>query len=246
MKKNDYQLNFRPIARVHSCYREKFAIPRQAGLVKKARARIELLPPYNHPDMVKGLEGFSHIWLIFVFHEHIGRGYHHLISPPLLPHHEKYGVLATRAPFRPNPLGLSVVALESVQIENDAITLHIRGADVLDQTPVLDIKPYLPYSDAIFQATPGFTARVSTEKFGILFSEQAERDVRRASREIPDIREFIIELLRQDPRPKYQKSFKNEYHCKIYDYDLHWQIDREQILVTGLREQKTVDRRCRL
>ncbi len=236
----DNIFHFHPVAIVHSCYREKFGIPRQAGLVASSRATIELLPPYNQRDMVKDLEGFSHIWVIFVFHQHIGRGYHPLVSPPRVAPHQRFGLFATRSPFRPNPVGLSVVRLDAIeqstQQNRERLLLHIRGADLLDQTPVLDIKPYIPYADCIAHASGGFTDTIETTGFDIQFSEAARKQIAQAEQLIPDIALFIEELLSQDPRPKYDKAIKQQYRSKVYDYDLHWQVDQNQILVTALEK----------
>jgi tRNA (adenine37-N6)-methyltransferase len=225
---------FDKVAIIHSCYKEKFAIPRQAGLVTEATAQIELLSPYNHPDMVKGLEGFSHLWLSFIFDQHIDKGFNNLVSPPRLNGKEDYGVYATRSPYRPNPIGLSVVELVEIEYTNETILLHIKGADLLDQTPIIDIKPYITYADSIANAKSGFIAKIKDNNFTIIFSTLAEKQIREAKKATPEIKLFIKQLLAQDPRPHYTKEIKTNYSSKIYNYDLHWHINGKEIEILSL------------
>ncbi len=228
------QFTVNTIAIIHSCYKEKFAIPRQAGLVTEATAQIELLAPYNHPNMVKGLDGFSHLWLSFIFDQHIDKGFNNLVSPPRLNGKEEYGVYATRSPYRPNPIGLSVVELVSIEDNNETTFLHIKGADLLDQTPIIDIKPYVPYADSIADAKSGFISKIKDNNFTISFSTLAEKQIIEAERLIPHIKVFINQLLSQDPRPHYTKAIKTNYSSKIYSYDLHWNIKGKEIEVVSL------------
>ncbi len=225
---------FQTIAIIHSCYKQKFAIPRQSGLVTEAQAQIELIPPYNHPDMLKGLEGFSHIWLTFVFDKHHDKGYKNLVSPPRLNGADEYGVFATRSPYRPNPIGLSVVELVGIESQQESIFLNIKGADLLDKTPIIDIKPYIDYADSIKDTRSGFTTQLQGNNFNIQFSHLAEADVLSAQKSQPNIRRFILQLLSQDPRPHYTTSIKSHYCTKIYNYDLHWDINGKEIEVTSL------------
>ena len=149
---------FAPIGVIHSCFKEKFGIPRQPGLVPAARAVLELLPPYNRAEAVRGLEGFSHIWVSFVFHACLDAPWKPTVRPPRLGGNRRLGVFATRSTHRPNPIGLSAVELERIETGPGRVLLHLKGADLMDGTPVLDIKPYLPYSDVIPGATGGFAA----------------------------------------------------------------------------------------
>jgi len=141
-----------PIGFVQSCFKEKFATPRQPGLADAAKGVIELIPPFNLPESVEGLEDCSHIWLQFVFHECMNQGWKPKVRPPRLGGNKKMGVFATRATHRPNALGLSVVKLDGIECTDDQVRLHISGLDLIDGTPILDIKPYIPYSDAIENA----------------------------------------------------------------------------------------------
>ena len=146
----------RPVGIIHSCFPEKFGIPRQPGLVKSATARLEVFPPYDRDEMFKGLERFSHIWITFLFHETFKEGWKRTVRPPWLGGRERVGVFASRSPHRPNHLGLSVVRLEKIGREGKRLFLDLAEIDFLDKTPVLDVKPYLPYSDKIDEAKDGY------------------------------------------------------------------------------------------
>ena len=149
-------LTLQPIGRLHSPYREKFAVPRQPGLVSHAHARLELLPPFNDPQTLRGIEQYSHLWLIFQFHHCAEQGWHPTVRPPRLGGNERMGVFATRSPFRPNGLGLSVVRLEGWQQQGAAVWLDLSGVDLVDGTPILDIKPYVPFADSLPTAVSQF------------------------------------------------------------------------------------------
>jgi len=209
---------------IHSCFREKFGIPRQPGLVSEARATLELLPPYNSPEAVRGLEGFSHLWLIFVFHGIPVGQWQPMVRPPRLGGNQRLGVFATRSPFRPNPIGLSVVQLERVEIHQGRVMLHLAGVDLLDGTPVLDIKPYVPYADRIPDATGGFAAEAPETAFVVEFSPSATAFC--AAWPEGDLRALITQILRQDPRPAYERenTAPRRYGMKLYDFDLRWEM----------------------
>jgi tRNA-Thr(GGU) m(6)t(6)A37 methyltransferase TsaA len=193
--------HFAPIGVVRSCFREKFGIPRQPGLASAARATLELLPPYNQPAAVRGLEGFSHLWLVFAFHGIPAGRWQPTVRPPRLGGNRRLGVFATRSTFRPNPIGLSAVKLERIATDHGKVVLHLAGVDVLDGTPVLDIKPYLPYADCIPTATGGFATEVPPSGLAVEFSPAAAAFC--AALPVGDPRELITQLLRQDPRPAY-------------------------------------------
>ena len=228
------QFTFDSIGIVHSCYKDKFAIPRQARLVTASTATIELLPPYNQIEVTRGLEDFSHLWLSFVFHLHVGKGWNTMVKPPRLDGKQRFGVFATRASFRPNPIGQSLVELDSIEQDEARILIHIRGADLLDQTPILDIKPYVPYTDSLPTASGGFTDTVSEELFEVLFSEQAKADCQQAQRQYPEIETFIRQLLSLDHRAYFYKKIEKVYSSRVYDYDLKWQINDQQVTVLAL------------
>ena len=153
---------FDPIAIVHSCFKEKFGIPRQAGLIPEARGSLEVLPPYDRPEAFRELEGYSHLWLLWVFDalqpelETTAPGWRPTVRPPRLGGNRRVGVFASRSPFRPNPIGLSLVRLLAIDYATPGISLQLQGLDLLEGTPVLDINPYLPYADRAAEARAGF------------------------------------------------------------------------------------------
>ncbi len=224
-----------PIGFIASCYKEKFGIPRQPGLVTQARATLTLVPPYNQPETVRGLEGFSHVWLIFVFHATQAQGWHPTVRPPRLGGNSRLGVFATRSTFRPNPLGLSVAKLCSIQVKGSSISLELAGIDLLDGTPVLDIKPYLPYADALYEATAGFAPDAPSKHWPVAFSSVAEQQccIKQQQWQV-DIRHLIEQILSQDPRPAYQQSSARIYAMRLYDFDLKWHYTPQGIEVLEL------------
>lgn len=218
-------LIFNPIGIISSPYKEKFGIPRQPGLVTEAQATLTLLPPYNQPETVRGLEQFSHVWVIFVFHATQDQGWKPTVRPPRLGGNARLGVFATRSTFRPNPLGLSVAKLSAIQVQGRTISLVLTGADLLDGTPVLDIKPYLPYADALSQASAGFAQdtppAMQTVSFSSLASAQCEQQQARWQ---TNMRRLVEQILSQDPRPSYQHGQPQGrvYAMRLYDFDLRW------------------------
>ena len=229
------QYTFDTIAIIHSCYKDKFAIPRQAGLVSASTASIELLAPYNDLEITKGLEDFSHLWLSFIFHKHVGKGWNTTVKPPRLDGKQRFGVFATRASFRPNPIGLSLVKIESIEQKKGSVFINIKGADLLDKTPVIDIKPYVPYSDSIPNAKGGFTDQIKEQTLSITFSSAAKIDCLKAKKKYPDIEQFIQQLLSLDHRAYYYKKIDKIYSTTVYDYDLKWQINSDQVEVVSLK-----------
>ncbi|UTW45796.1 tRNA (N6-threonylcarbamoyladenosine(37)-N6)-methyltransferase TrmO [bacterium SCSIO 12696] len=231
---------FGTIGIVHSPYREKFAIPRQPGLVPGGKGRIELLPPYNHPDTVRDLQQFSHIWVLFVFHETLAQGWKPLVRPPRLGGNRKTGVFATRSTFRPNPLGMSVVALEQVLAEEGVISLQISGHDLLDQTPVVDIKPYVPYADSLPETSAGFASEPPSASIEVQFACEAEEQLHEKEAQYAGLREFICQLLSQDPRPAYRHNQAadagREYGVKLYDFNVVWTVTADGFHVLRIEQ----------
>lgn len=173
------RFEFQSIGRVHSPYKEKFAIPRQPGLVSAAKGHIALLGDCNREEILRGIEGFSHIWLSFVFHQAIKEDWKPMVRPPRLGGNQKVGVFASRSPFRPNPIGLSVVKLDGIEkqtLNNQASQWRVNfsGGDLLDGTPILDIKPYIPYADALPDATGGFASCAPNNKISVNFAPGLE------------------------------------------------------------------------
>lgn len=214
---------FQPIGIVHSCFTEKFGIPRQPGLAPSARGQLELLPPYNDPQVLEGLEQCSHLWLQFVFHQPPAPAWKTRVRPPRLGGNKSLGVFATRSPLRPNPIGLSVVRLESIERQGGKLWLELSGLDLLDQTPVLDIKPYVPYTDALPQAHNGF-AEAPPEPLRVVFSARALQQCHSLSQASGQNWESLVrELLQQDPRPQYQAlDPQRVYGMSLKGAELRW------------------------
>ncbi|MEZ5534658.1 MAG: tRNA (N6-threonylcarbamoyladenosine(37)-N6)-methyltransferase TrmO [Thiolinea sp.] len=228
-----------PVAYISSCYREKFGIPRQPGLVSEARGEVRLLPQFSRPDIVRGLEDFSHIWLIFRFHATAAASWKPTVRPPRLGGNQRLGVFATRSMFRPNALGLSVVRLDGIQHKSTGVVLSVSGLDLLDGTPVLDIKPYLPYADCVAGATGGFAPEAPLAEKEVGFSLQAkEQCVLKSAQWGGDIRLLIEQVLKQDPRPSYRSGHQDQrqYAMQLYDFDVRWLYQGDRIYVVELAD----------
>ena len=221
--------NLPAIGVVHSCYKEKFGIPRQPGLAPASSGIIRLLPPYNLPDAVRGLEENSHIWVQFVFHQCLRDEWKPTVRPPRLGGNERLGVFATRATFRPNPLGLSVVKLEKVEIRGKEVLIHISGLDLVEGTPVLDIKPYIPYVDKVEDAKSAFAPEAPVAHT-VKWLPQAESALERYQQQHTDhfegFKALIEQVLQQDPRPAYRhgKSEEKVYGVRLLEANIRFQI----------------------
>lgn len=224
-----------PIGLIHSCYREKFGIPRQPGLVKSSSGRVELLPPCNRQEMVQGLEAFSHIWIHFLFHKAVADGWRPTVRPPWLGGQKRVGVLASRSPHRPNFMGLSVVRLTGIKKEGKSLFLEIAELDLLDKTPVLDIKPYVAYSDAVPDADSGFIPPPESGARQIIFCEPAAQFCRAYELQTGRrLRQLIMESLGQDPRPASQRRQIREYGMLLWELNVRWQAQGERFLVLSI------------
>ncbi len=188
MKNVQQTIYITPIGIIHSCFKEKFGIPRQPGLVKDAPAILELYPEFAREEAVRELDGFSHIWLLFMFHQNIGKNWSPMVRPPRLGGNRKVGVFASRSPVRPNPVGMSAVELDRIEINKGKVLIHLKGIDILDQTPVIDIKPYIPYSDIINSATGGFANKTPETEILVEFSEKASNIIRNYEKKLPDLK----------------------------------------------------------
>jgi len=209
-----------PIGLIESCFKEKFAIPRQPGLVPAAEATLHLLPPYDQPDAVRGLEQFSHVWIVFAFHGTAEQGWRPTVRPPKLGGNARVGVFATRSTFRPNPIGLSVARLVAIDT-TEGVQLKLAGADLLDGTPVLDIKPYLAYADALPDAGNGY-ADDGSAPMPVQFAPDAEAALVSWASRHPALRALITQVLAQDPRPGYADDPAREYGMTLYDVNVQW------------------------
>ncbi|GLX80182.1 tRNA (N6-threonylcarbamoyladenosine(37)-N6)-methyltransferase TrmO [Thalassotalea insulae] len=219
-----FQLN--TLGVVTSPYDEKFAIPRQPGLVSAAKGKITLTGDANNVELVRGLEQFSHIWLLFIFHGTAEQGWKPLVRPPRLGGNKKLGVLATRSTFRPNPIGMSVVKLDEIKVNNKQVELHISGLDLLDNTPIIDIKPYIPYSDALTTANAGFADQAPDNKLDVHFTLAAQSTLQQLNDKIPELKSLITQVLAQDPRPAYKqaKGDNKIYGIRLYQRNIKWRL----------------------
>ena len=216
----------KPIAHIETGFKDKFGIPRQSRLSKGMDGKIIFEKEYNIPDAFKGLEDFSHIWLIWGFSE-IDREWSPTVRPPKLGGNKRVGVFATRSPFRPNNIGLSCVKLESIEY-NDGVTLYVSGADMVSGTPIYDIKPYLPYVDSIEDAIGGFTENISFEKLSVVWN---------ITRNIPeDIKEDIEDILSMDPRPSYHTDPERVYGMSYSNYNIKFKVNEKTLAICEFTE----------
>ena len=230
-----YQFNV--VGVIQSPYKQKFAIPRQPGLIPEATGYLLLEDDYSDEAILRGIDSFSHLWLLFVFHETADKGWSPMVRPPRLGGNARKGVFATRATFRPNPVGLSVVKLEGVERKNGKLMLKLSGIDLLDGTPVIDIKPYLPYADALPHAAGGFADAAPQTAMTVSFSEQASAFCLQ-QKHYPDLLIFIEKVLKQDPRPSYKKQRDGEqsYGMTLYNYNIKWTVNGEHNHVTEIHQ----------
>lgn len=224
---------FSPIAHMESEFPEKFGIPRQSGLVEELTARVVFAPEYRDPSAFRGLEGFSHIWLIWEFSKARGRAFSPTVRPPRLGGNQRLGVFATRSPFRPNPLGLSCVRL--LRVEQDpklGPVLVVGGADLMDGTPIYDVKPYLPYADCKPEATGGFAARPKEPSLRVEIGE-------RWLALVPEEKRKALEgVLAQDPRPQYQDDPERVYGLSFGDLEVRFRVEGEVLRVLEISRRK--------
>lgn len=208
------------IAHIHSDFSEKFGIPRQSGIIEELKSNIVFLPEYRNPDALRGLEGYSHIWLLWLFSESIRETWSPTVRPPRLGGNTRMGVFATRSPYRPNPIGLSCVRLESIDFSaKNAPILHIAGADLMDGTPILDIKPYLPYADSIPNATGGFALQSKEDILHVDFPNSLLQKVP------PEKQAALFKVLAQDPRPAYQDDPERVYGFTFAGLEIQFTVD---------------------
>jgi len=214
---------FPAIGIIHSCFKEKFGIPRQPGLAPLATAQLELLPPYNDRDALDGLETCSHIWVQFVFHANKRDEWKPKVKPPRLGGNKSLGVFATRSPTRPAPIGLSVVKLEGISELDGKLLLNLSGVDLLDGTPVLDIKPYVPYVDLVPEAINQF-ANDAPRLLEVEFSNECAVFCNEyCQKHQIELESLIRQILQQDPRPQYQQPEPERlYGMKLLDLNVQW------------------------
>ena len=217
----------RPIAIMRSDFPTKFGIPRQSGLVESLRSTIVFQPEYRNPDALRGLEGFSHIWLIWQFSEAVRTEWTPTVRPPRLGGNTRMGVFATRSPFRPNSLGLSCVKILGIeQTAENGTVIHVAGADLMDGTPIFDIKPYIPYGDCHPEALGGFTDTAGDFLLQVDFPENLLNLLP------ADKREAAMDLLSHDPRPSYQTQSGRAYGLSFAGFDIKFTVEDKELHVT--------------
>lgn len=221
----------KPIARIHSDFATKFGIPRQSGVVGSLQAEIIFEPEFRSRDAVRGLEAFSHIWLIWEFSENVRADWSPTVRPPRLGGNVRMGVFATRSPFRPNPIGLSCVHLERIEFSDArGPVLHVAGADLMDGTPIYDIKPYLPHADCHPEATGGFAAERADYALSVDFPPELLSRIDGAQRET------VCALLSQDPRPSYQDDPQRVYGMAYGRWNIRFTVEGRTLHVCGVEE----------
>lgn len=230
----DYK--FTPVGIVKSCFKAKFGIPRQPGLVPEASGEIELLPPFNQPNTVRGLEEFSHIWVLFIFHQSIRDHWKATVRPPRLGGDKRIGVFSSRSPFRPNPIGLSVLKLNEVICKNGRVILKVDGLDMVDGTPVVDIKPYVPYADSIPDALGSFAQNApEANALPVSFTPEATEQCKQLEADgLTDFTALATKLISANPRPAYQKIPGRVYGIFIHGYEVVWQTTDDAAIVTSI------------
>lgn len=220
-------VTIQPIAHMRSDFATKFGIPRQSGLVEALRSTIVFAPEFRNPDALRGIEEFSHLWLIWQFSEAVRQGWAPTVRPPRLGGNTRMGVFATRSPFRPNNLGLSCVGLLGVeQTKEFGTVLHVGGADLMDGTPIFDIKPYIPYGDCHPEASGGFTDRAGEFLLRVEFPEPL------LCRLPEDKRDAAIGVLSHDPRPSYQRDEARVYGLVFAGFDIRFTVRGDVLTVT--------------
>ncbi|WP_342807195.1 tRNA (N6-threonylcarbamoyladenosine(37)-N6)-methyltransferase TrmO [Alteromonas sp. M12] len=227
-----------PIGHIKTPYKEKFAIPRQPGLVTAAFGQIMFTQAFNSVDFIRGIEQFSHLWLVFQFHQTADKSTSPLVRPPRLGGNEKVGVFASRSTHRPNNLGISAVRLEKVSSISGQHCLIVSGMDLLDNTPIIDIKPYIPYSDSIADAAAGYAQDKPEELLAVRFSKSAQQQLTIYQHKYPHLNILIEQILSQDPRPAYHKTTTSDrlYGVALYDLNIQWRVAEHCCIVEQINQ----------
>ena len=220
------EMELQVIARIHSAFPTKFGIPRQSGLVEELSAQVLFEPAFRNADAVRGLEQFSHLWLLWQFSGALRDNWSATVRPPRLGGNTRIGVFATRSPFRPNPIGLSCVRLERVELTADrGPVLHILGADLMDGTPIYDIKPYIPFADCRPEASEGYTAQTRQYHLELCCPPQLWEKVP------PQHRQALRGVLEQDPRPSYQQDPERVYGMEFAGLEVRFSVEENRLTV---------------
>ncbi|WP_253379241.1 tRNA (N6-threonylcarbamoyladenosine(37)-N6)-methyltransferase TrmO [unidentified bacterial endosymbiont] len=227
---------FGQIGVIRSPYKEKFAVPRQPGLVTHGGGELHLLAPYNQADAVRGLEGFSHLWVVFVFHQTMEGGWRPTVRPPRLGGNARMGVFATRSTFRPNPIGMSLVELKGIRCQQDQVILELGSLDLVEGTPVIDIKPYLPFAEALPDARASYAQQAPLADMPVYFTQAVAEQIAQLEKRYPQLCDFIVEVLAQDPRPAYRKDENagKTYAVWLLDFNVRWRVTKAGFEVFAL------------
>ena len=225
-------MNIQPIATIHTEFREKFGIPRQSGLAANLQARIVFEPMFRNPDALRGLEEFSHVWLIWEFsaNRRAAEQWQPTVRPPRLGGNEHMGVFATRSPFRPNPLGLSCVEIDHIEHDSDeGPVIYVKGADLMDGTPIYDIKPYIKYADSRPHAVCGYVDRLPERSLKVIMAPEISSAVKEKT-----ILPALVEVLSLDPRPSYHDDPDRVYGLSFAGYNVRFKVDDGVLTVVGI------------
>lgn len=227
------KMSISPIAHIRTPFKEKFAVPRQPGIADAAIGDIVFTSEFENPDFIRGIAQFSHLWLVFGFHQTHREQHAALVRPPRLGGNQKVGVFASRSTYRPNNLGLSVVALFEVNTEHKTTILRVKGMDLIDNTPIYDIKPYLAYVDSVPNAVSGYAQQAPVESMSVNFTPNSLDVLASHSSTYPDLQRLIEQVLSQDPRPAYRQSEQIDrvYGVKLYDFDVRWRVEDNRCVV---------------
>ena len=227
---------FEQIGIIRSPYKEKFAVPRQPGLVKSCGGELHLIAPYNQAEAVRGLEAFSHLWVLFIFHQTMEGGWRPTVRPPRLGGNARMGVFATRSTFRPNPVGMSLVELKDIRCHKDRVILELGSLDLVDGTPVVDIKPYLPFAEALPDARASYAQQAPQAEMPVYFTAEISLQLPQLEKRYPRLADFIVEVLAQDPRPAYRKDEEagKTYAVWLLDFNVRWRVTESGFEVFAL------------
>ena len=226
-------LEMKIIARIHTDLPTKFGVPRQSGVVEELMGKIVFEPEYRNPDALRGMEGFSHLWLIWQFSQAVRENWSPTVRPPRLGGNTRMGVFATRSPFRPNAIGLSSVKLERVEPHSpDGPIIVVSGIDLMDGTPILDIKPYIPYADSHPQAKEGFTSAGWERTLEVNFPQELQKKVD------ADRRAALVGVLQNDPRPPYQNNPERVYGLPFGGQEIHFKVADGMLTVIDIEDKK--------
>ncbi len=233
------QFSMHTIGLIHSPFIEKFGVPRQPGLVEGNIGQIELLAPWNREEALQGLEGFSHIWAVFIFHQAIKpvEAWRPTVRPPR-EGAKRQGVFATRSPYRPNPIGMSVLGYHGWEKKNGKLFLNVSGLDLINGTPIIDIKPYLPYADNLPEAVGGFAhSAPENSETQVLFTTTASEQIQQVIKEYPNLTQLISSTLQHNPRPVHFGNIdkRKTFGLKLYEFNVKWQLENDCITVLSLK-----------